>query len=154
MSLSSIANYSEYTYVSGDVHSTVEYVLADADAVSRMSRCFIAEMEDLNIPDNVPIFVKMMYDPLSHVHTSEQVMPRINLALAERNGFLSNYCSILHQCLYLVPDNSYQCIKKMNFAHVSEVEPFPLCTPLGHKGLETTPCLSCAHGAGQSTVDG
>ena len=117
MSLSSIATGSEYTYVSGDVNSTVDYVLADADVVSHMSRCLIAEMEDLNTPDHVPIFVEMMYDQLSDVHTSEQVMPRIDWALAERNGFLCNSCSILHQCLSLLPDNSYQCIKKINFAH-------------------------------------
>ena len=63
VSLGSLATGSEYTYVSGNVCSTVDYVFADAGAVSLMSSCLIADFEDLNTSDYVPITVKCLVTP-------------------------------------------------------------------------------------------
>ena len=54
VSLGSLVTGSNYTYFSGDVHSTVDYVFADAGAISLMSGCVVAEMEDLNISNHIP----------------------------------------------------------------------------------------------------
>ena len=61
VSLGSLATGSNYTYISGDVHSTVDYVFADAGAIiSLMSGCVVAEMENLNTSDHIPITVNLM----------------------------------------------------------------------------------------------
>ena len=122
VSLGSLATGPQYTYVSGNVCSTVDYVFADAGAVSLMSTCHIAEMEDLNTSDHVPITVEMSYDPLPPVCTSFSVSPKFDWALAMSNGFLRNYQDAVLKCLSKVPEISYQCINDINaeILHVSQ----------------------------------
>ena len=87
-----------------------------------MSTCRIAEMEDLNTSDHVPITVEMLYDPLPPVCTSHSVPPKFDWALAMSNGSLQNYQDAVLKCLSKVPEISYQCINDINaeILHVSQ----------------------------------
>ena len=114
VSLSSLATGSDYTYFSGDVRTTVDYVFADAGTISLMSGCVIAEIEDLNTSDHVPITVNLIYDSISFVSKSEPVWPRIDWSLAARNGSLLNYQEAVRQCLSSLPDNCYQQVDDIN----------------------------------------
>ena len=60
VSLCSLATGSNYTYFSSNICSTLDYVFADAGAISLMSACVVAQMEDLNTSDHVPITVNLM----------------------------------------------------------------------------------------------
>ena len=46
-----------YTYWSGEVQSTVDYILMDVVAASMASPCVVHEMQDLNTSDHLPISV-------------------------------------------------------------------------------------------------
>ena len=48
MSVHSLSSGPSFTYISGDVRTTVDYILADVEATSLMSGCHILSMDDLN----------------------------------------------------------------------------------------------------------
>ena len=47
VSVGSWSSGPSFTYMSGDVRTTVDYVLADVEATSLMSSCHILSMDDL-----------------------------------------------------------------------------------------------------------
>ena len=51
-----------YTYRSGDVRTTVDYILMDIKAASMVSSCHTHPMEDLNTSDHLPLTVSLSYD--------------------------------------------------------------------------------------------
>ena len=48
VSAGSLSSGPSFTYLSGDVQTTVDYILADVEATSLMSDCRILPMDDLN----------------------------------------------------------------------------------------------------------
>ena len=59
-SLCSWATGPVYTYVSGEVNTTVDYILADLEATSHLiSSCHTFPMSDMNSSDHLPIKVDL-----------------------------------------------------------------------------------------------
>ena len=50
-----------FTYCSGDVGTTVDYILMDIEAASMVSSCYTHPMEGLNTSDHLPLTVSLSY---------------------------------------------------------------------------------------------
>ena len=60
------------------MQTTVDYILADAEATSLMSGCCILSVDDLNTSDHLPLLVDMMYAPCQEDHMEGAVSQRID----------------------------------------------------------------------------
>ena len=78
VSAGSLSSAPSFTYLSDDVRTTVDYILADVEATSLMSDCFILPMDDLNTSDHLPLLVDMMYAPCQEEHMKGAVSQRID----------------------------------------------------------------------------
>ena len=63
VSAGSLSSGPNFTYLSDDVRTTVDYILADVEATYLMSDCRILPMDDLNTSDHLSLLVDMMYAP-------------------------------------------------------------------------------------------
>ena len=80
-----------YTYWSGGVQTTVDYIFMDVGAASLASPCTVREMEDLNTSDHLPISVCLSYPaPILSV-PGEFQWPRIDWRRAGSSGALENF---------------------------------------------------------------
>ena len=57
VSQGAVASGPGYTYCSGDVRTTVDYILMDVGAASMMASCSTHPMADLNTSDHLPLTV-------------------------------------------------------------------------------------------------
>ena len=55
VSAGSLSSGPSFTYLSGDVQTTVDYIHADVEATSLMSDCRILPMDDLNTSYHLPL---------------------------------------------------------------------------------------------------
>ena len=80
-----------YTFCSGDVRTTVDYILMDVEAASMMVSCRTHPMEDLNTSDHLPLTVHLSYDTCS-ISQNESMgtfrQQRIDWDEARRSGAL------------------------------------------------------------------
>ena len=79
VSVASLSSDPSFTYMSGDVRTTVDYILADVEATSLMSGCRILSMDDLNTSDHLPLFVNMVYASCQEDHMEGAVSQSIDL---------------------------------------------------------------------------
>ena len=82
-----------YTYCSGDVRTTVDYILMDIEAASMVSSCHMHPMEDLNTSDHLPLTVSLSYDAWSDssVGNTTGSLKKIDWVGAEKNGDLAAF---------------------------------------------------------------
>ena len=93
-SLGSIASGHGYTYQSGEVHTTVDFILMDVEAASMMLSCSTYCMDDLNTSDHLPLTARLAYVPRPEGDVQKgQVQPKINWDKARRTGEIDDYIS-------------------------------------------------------------
>ena len=81
-----------YTYCSGNVKTTVDYILMDIKAASMMTSCLTHPMEDLNTSDHLPLTVSLSYDVCSDGNTpGSSSYKKIDWLGAEKNGDLAAF---------------------------------------------------------------
>ena len=108
VSLGCIASGPVYTYCSGDVHTTVDYVLADVEATSLMSSCHTHPMTDLNTSDHLPQSVTFMYDACAQdAETVTDGLPRIDWDQARKTGMIDEFTNAVQGRLGPLLNNSY-----------------------------------------------
>ena len=78
VSESEIALRPRYTYLSGQSHTVVNYILLDAEAATSMTSCTVHEMDDLNTPDHLPLSAYLTLSAPLAESTEEIRWPRIN----------------------------------------------------------------------------
>ena len=74
-----------YTYCSGDVQTTVDYILMDVESASKTTSS-VTEMSDLSTSDNFPLAVSLVYSTVPIQETSENQNAMPFRAEAERSG--------------------------------------------------------------------
>ena len=65
VSQGAMASGPEYTFCSGDVRTTIDYILMDVEAASMMVSCRTHPIEDLNTSDHLPLTVGLYYSAYS-----------------------------------------------------------------------------------------
>ena len=60
-----LASGPAYTYCSGEVRTTVDYILMDVEATSMITSCRTHDMTDLNTLDHLPVTASLVYNPVS-----------------------------------------------------------------------------------------
>ena len=91
-----MASGPEYTFCSGDVRTTVDYILMDVEAASMMVSCRTHPMEDLNTSDHLPLTVHLSYDACSISQKESRGtfrQRRIDWDEARRSGALDVFMS-------------------------------------------------------------
>ena len=78
----------DYTYYSGDVRTTIDYILMDVDAASMMLSCYTHSMEDLNTSDHIPLTVSLCYDASQCKEDMSAGLKKIDWVEAKKNGSL------------------------------------------------------------------
>ena len=77
---------------SGNVKTTVDYILMDIKAASMMTSCRTNPMEDLNTSDHLPLTVSLSYDVCSDGNTpGSSSYKKIDWLGAEKNGDLAAF---------------------------------------------------------------
>lgn len=69
--LGSLASGPVSTYVSGEMRSSVDYVLMDVDAASMLLSCYTHPMDDFNTSDHLPLTASLKYMSPVHVGVEE-----------------------------------------------------------------------------------
>jgi len=82
-----------YTYCSGDVKTTVDYILMDIEAASMASYYRTDPMEDLNTSDHLLLTVSLSYDAWSDSSSGKSTgsFKMIDWVGAEKNGDLAAF---------------------------------------------------------------
>ena len=82
-----------YTYCSGEVRITVDYILMDIEAASMVSSCHTHPMEDLNTSDHLPLTVSLSYDAWSDSSAGNTTgkLKKIDWEGAKKNGDLAAF---------------------------------------------------------------
>ena len=96
VSQGAMASGPRYTFCSGDVRTTVDYILMDVEAASMMVSCHTHPMEDLNTSDHLPLMVGLYYSAYSGsqnecIGTPRQL--RVDWDEAGRSGALDMFAS-------------------------------------------------------------
>ena len=86
VSLGCLASGPEYTYTSGTVRTTVDYILMDVDAISMVSSCSTHSAEELNTSDHLPL----MYEAVS-ASSAGTSLTRIDWNLVWESGADEEY---------------------------------------------------------------
>ena len=112
ISLGSAASGLGYTYISGNIQTTVDYIIADKEATSMLSYCQTRPMEDLNTSDHLPLIAEMIYAPvLEEAPTS---MPtRIDWKLAVSSGQTNSYRESIANQLRCLTNNIYDNVEEI-----------------------------------------
>ena len=108
ISLGSAAPGPLHTCVSGDRQTTVDYIFADVEVTSMISRCRALPMEDLNTSDHLPLLAAVLYTPLREENACH-VLPRVDWEQAAKTGMIDEYRQVVEKCLNRFIDNSYDC---------------------------------------------
>ena len=75
-----------YTYCSGGVQTTVDYILMDVESASITTSSVTHEMSDLSTSDHFPLAVSLVYSTVPMQDTSENQNAMPFRAEAERSG--------------------------------------------------------------------
>ena len=106
VSLSSLATGPAFTYISGDVKTTVDYALADFEAASLISSCQTLPMDDLNTSDHLPLVLEL--NCVSHKpNNGLQVSPQIDWEQAKKSGEITEYWNLVRSSLSPLLSNIY-----------------------------------------------
>lgn len=95
-SLSESAIGPVYTYVSGDVHTTVDYVMLDVCAASMMESCETLQEDVLNTSDHLPQTVILKCAGERNADVETEMNNKIDWEKAEFTGLLVDYQSEIH----------------------------------------------------------
>ena len=98
VSQGALASGPGYTYCTGEVRTTVDYILMDVGAVSMMDSCYTHPMDDLNTSDYLPLTVSLSYDVCLSVQSRNNDtlrFKRIDWVEAEKSGALDEFASEL-----------------------------------------------------------
>ena len=94
VSQGALASEPFYTYCSGDVSTTVDYILMDVGAASLMDSCCTHAMDDLNTSDHLPLTVYLLHDVCFSIQSCKDGIlrcKRIDLVEAEKSGTLDKF---------------------------------------------------------------
>ena len=86
-SISETASGPSHTYRSGDIVTTVDYIIADIEASSCIEHCWTHEEDNLNTSDHLPISVTISCEVATQ-HPQDPNLIRINWSKAEKSGAL------------------------------------------------------------------
>ena len=96
VSQGALASGPVYTYCSGDVSTTVDYILMDVGAASLIDSCCTHPMDDLNTLDHLPLTVSLLHDVCSSIQSCNDGIlrcKRIDWVEAEKSGTLDKFAS-------------------------------------------------------------
>ena len=114
VSAGSLSSGPSFTYLSGDVRTTVDYILADVEATCLMSDCCILPMDDLNTSDHLPLLVDMMYAPCQEEHMEGAVSQRIDWDQARRSEEMVDYVNTVKSHLALLLNTSHESVQDVD----------------------------------------
>ena len=89
-SISETASGPSHAYRSGDIVTTVDYIIADIEASSCIEHCWTHEEDNLNTSDHLPISVTISCEVATQ-HPQDPNLIRINWSKAEKSGALRVY---------------------------------------------------------------
>ena len=90
VSLGEAALGPDYTYLSGNSKTIVDYILADVEASSCIQSCEVLECSDLNTSDHLALSVSLSYDiPTQFAKDPNWI--NIDWARAEKSGAMLNF---------------------------------------------------------------
>ena len=92
VSCSSITTGPNYTYLSGQTATTVDYILVNTKLVPYVNSCEILTPDPLNLSDHLPISVSICVNNIKYTH-SEPTPSKINWSKARKDGFIHLYTS-------------------------------------------------------------
>ena len=108
-----------YTYCSGNVKTTVDYILMDIKAASMMTSCCTHPMEDLNTSDHLPLTVSLSNDVCSDGNTpGSSSYKKIDWLGAEKNGDLAAFSAEITSRLETLYNRVYDDARSIS----SEIE--------------------------------
>ena len=124
-SLCSWATGPIYTYVSGEVNTTVDYILADLEATSHLiSSCHTFPMSDMNSSDHLSIKVDLDVDCNPQCEEDCQSLPWLYWEQASKSGENLEYRRLVScQLSSLLKDNSHASPEDINSesSHVTKI---------------------------------
>ena len=137
--------------MSGNKQTTVDYIFADVEATSMISRCCALPMEGLNTPDHLPLLADMLYTPLRQ-ENARHVLPRVEAA---KTGMIDEYRQVVEKCLNHFINNSYDCVgdveRELNYVGKllcnTAGRTLPLSLHRKNQDGEILFCLLCVHRA-------
>ena len=91
VSQGALASGPGYTFCSGDVRTTVDYILMDVGAASMMASCSTHPMNDLNTSDHLPLTVCLSYDACTSTQDERPSHKKIDWVEAKKNGALDAF---------------------------------------------------------------
>ena len=109
-----------YTYWSGEVQSTVDYILMDVGAASMASPCVVHEMQDLNTSDHLPISVCLSFTAPIPSQKHEVHWTNVDWRKAEGSGALEAFRGEVQARLSPLLDVVYESGEHLD-AHIKHV---------------------------------
>ena len=121
VSLSDVATGPSYTYFSGSVRTTVDYVLLNLSASSKLLACTILDEVDLNTSDHLPLSVLLSGSVTKKGRVSDAKMPRIDWYEARKGTYLSSYAKEVRERLTPYLDKVVDSVEQVDneVKHVS-----------------------------------
>ena len=109
-----------YTYWSGEVQSTVDYILMDVGAASMASPCVVHEMQDLNTSDHLPISVCLSFTAPIPSQKHEVHWTNVDWRKAQGSGALEAFWGEVQARLSPLLDVVYESGEHLD-AHIKHV---------------------------------
>ena len=114
VSAGSLSSGPSFTYLRGDVRTTVDYILADVEATSLMSDCRILPMVNLSTSDHLPLLVDMMYAPCQAELMKGAVSQRIDWDQVRRSGEMVDYMNTVKSHLAPLLNTSHESVQDVD----------------------------------------
>ena len=102
VSLGSMVTGPSYTNINGDTQTTVDYALANMDAISMTTTCHTLPMADLNTSDHLPLVIEMICGAGFDGASLPCPPPRIDWEQASTSGAIDVYREIIAKALVLL----------------------------------------------------
>ena len=91
VSMGALASGPSYTYCSGVVTTTVDYILMDVGSASMLDSCCTHPSEDLNTSDHLPLSVSLSYNASIGTDDKSTLPKKIDWVEARKNGSLEAF---------------------------------------------------------------